>query len=82
MLPGDWALRICQELGADAYINPASGRHLYDEHKFAEAGIDISFFDPDLIRYNTDPFPFEPGLSVNDTLMWLDPSTDIMHEPT
>lgn len=38
-------LAICEQLGARRYLNVAGGRALYDEARFAERGIALSFLD-------------------------------------
>ena len=73
MAPGDWALEICTQLGADAYLNPASGRTLFDAERYAERGIELAFLEVGEFVYKTDPYPFEPGLSILDVMMWNSP---------
>lgn len=70
--PGEWALFIAEAVGADEYRNPSGGRHLFDPHRFDERGIELSFHDHIDLRYDTGPFGFVPGLSILDTLMWMD----------
>jgi len=69
--PGEWALRICEAIGANSYVNPAGGRDLFDNTQFAAAGVDLNFLEPSTVTYATGTFEFEPGLSIIDTLMWL-----------
>jgi hypothetical protein len=71
--PGDWALEVCTRLGADAYLNPASGRALFDPERYASRGIDLQFLEVAEFRYETDPYPFEPGLSILDVMLWNSP---------
>jgi hypothetical protein len=49
--PGDWALRIAQAFGADAYINPPGGRKLFDATKFAAAGVRLTIQRPSTFEY-------------------------------
>jgi hypothetical protein len=71
--PGDWAPAIAQALGADAYVNPAGGRSLFDPGDFARRQIDLSFLEMPVFTYPTGPFDFEPHLSILDVLMWNPP---------
>lgn len=66
---GEWALYICEQLNADAYINPISGAKLFDPAKFAASGISLSFLQPDDITYPRRG-AFEPWLSIIDVLMF------------
>jgi hypothetical protein len=75
MPAGDWALEISSRLGATAYLNPASGRALFDPSRFAERGIDLRFVDVAPLRYDTRGYGFEPHLSIVDVLMWNDVAT-------
>lgn len=72
--PGDWALHICRELGADHYLNPVGGRELFDVDKYREAGVEIAFLDAALPSYDTPGYTPIPGLSILDALMWNAPS--------
>jgi hypothetical protein len=71
--PGDWALEICTQLGADAYLNPASGRALFDPQRYAGRGVALQFLEVGEFRYDTGPYPFEPGLSILDVMLWNSP---------
>jgi len=42
---GQWALEICKCERARTYINPISGRHLFDENEFSDCGLALNFFD-------------------------------------
>jgi hypothetical protein len=72
--PGDWAPVIAEALGADAYINPIGGRHLFDPASFRRRHISLSFLDMPPFVYDTGPFQFEPQLSILDVLMWNPPA--------
>ncbi|MGH3493178.1 MAG: WbqC family protein [Sciscionella sp.] len=71
--PGGWAPAIAQALDADAYVNPAGGRSLFDRQDFARRGIDLLFAEMPTFVYDTGPFAFEPQLSILDVLMWNSP---------
>lgn len=74
MRPGDWALEICSMLGAKSYLNPASGREIFDLHEFARRGVALKFAQPITFDYATSPYGFEPNLSILDVLMWNAPA--------
>lgn len=67
---GEWALRICEQLDATSYINPTGGKDLFDQDKFNESGIQLSFLSPVLEPYDQRRNEFEPGLSIIDVLMF------------
>ncbi len=64
-------LEICQRLGAGRYVNPVGGQHLYDAGLFAAAGIELSFFEPQIRAYPQFDAPHVGQLSVIDALMFL-----------
>lgn len=73
--PGDWAPSIAHAVGANSYLNPAGGIHLFKESAFQ--GIDcvldeIESLDP---VYRTKGYCFVNKLSVIDTMMWCDTKT-------
>lgn len=70
---GQWALRIAQALGADAYLNPPGGRALFREDEWRDAGIELEFTTPTGFAYDCRPYAFEPALSILDVLMWCRP---------
>lgn len=70
---GEWALEICALLGASGYVNPASGRYLFDPDAFARRGISLRFLQPAEFAYDTAPYRYEPNLSILDVLMWNPP---------
>jgi hypothetical protein len=74
MGPGDWALEICSMLGARSYLNPASGREIFDPREFARRGVALKFAQPTAFDYATGPYGFEPNLSILDVLMWNAPA--------
>ncbi len=71
---GGWALEICSQLGADSYLNPVGGKALFDTTRFKERGIELNFLRSLEFSYETATFPFIPGLSIIDVLMWNDPA--------
>lgn len=74
MPAGKWAPTISKLLGANKYINPVGGRHLFDPADFAAGGIELSFLEMPEFIYNTEPYQFESGLSILDVLLWNAPS--------
>jgi hypothetical protein len=77
--PGDWALRIAEAFGADAYVNAAGGADLFDPAKFAAHGIRLSIQSYSHLTYPCGPFQFEPGLSIVDVMMWNSPEAIRAH---
>jgi WbqC-like protein family len=71
--PGEWALEISSQMGADTYVNPASGQELFDAKAFADRGISLQFAQPAEFSYKTGPYQYEPFLSIIDVLMWNSP---------
>jgi hypothetical protein len=67
--PDEWALRICEAMKAQKYINPIGGLELFDSKKYEAMGIDIQFLDC-LPEYNQFDKDFIPGLSIIDMLMF------------
>jgi hypothetical protein len=67
--PGEWALRIAEQMEAAEYINPASGAELFDPKKFSASGIELSFLKSQEIEYSQRG-DFEPSLSIIDVLMF------------
>lgn len=80
--PGDWALRIAEAFGADAYVNAAGGAELFDAAKFAAHGIRLSIQSFTHMTYSCEPFQFEPGLSIIDVMMWNSPEAIRAHLDT
>ena len=71
--PGEWALEISSLLQATGYINPISGRGLFDSKCFNGRNISLHFLQFEDFVYNTGPYQFEGNLSILDVLMWNDP---------
>ena len=71
--PGDWALRICEAMGAEEYVNPSGGINIYKEDKFADAGIRLTIRKLPPLEYTCRGYEFIPNLSIIDVLMWNEP---------
>ena len=41
--PGQWALRLCEQLGAACYINPVGGAAIFRQDEFDAAGSELLF---------------------------------------
>jgi hypothetical protein len=72
--PGDWALRICESIGAEEYVNPPGGEHLFDANKFKNMGIELTIRHLPTFEYSCDGYEFVPNLSIIDLLMWNHPT--------
>lgn len=72
--PGDWAPFICQNLKAEAYVNPLGGRALFDPGTFQKQGTALLFASFDDFIYTTPGYECVPGLSILDVLMWNSPN--------
>jgi hypothetical protein len=75
MGPGDWAPEICRLVGGTSYLNPISGKALFDPKKFDDIGVSLAFLSMAEFKYDTQPFEFIPHLSIIDVLMWNSPET-------
>ena len=71
--PGGWAPAISSATGADEYLNPIGGRHLFSTVEFCSAGVRLLFCDAQPMPYETGPYEPVPGLSIIDALMWCSP---------
>lgn len=74
MDPGQWAPEIAKRLGAAHYVNPESGRELFDARDFAAGNVKLSFLSPAEFEYLTPGYTFEPNLSILDAMMWNEPA--------
>jgi len=74
MQAGDWALEISKQSGASAYINPASGRQLFDPAAFSRSSIRLGFSEFSDFVYPVSGAQFEAGLSILDVIMWCSPN--------
>lgn len=70
---GDWAPHICEMLGATEYVNPIGGKEIFDISVFQRHGISLYFSEFYGFEYATDPYSYEPNLSVIDVIMWNSP---------
>ena len=70
---GSWSLLIAEKIGATAYINPASGAHLYRKQEFEALGIELLFLQMKNVNYNQHKTPFEENLSIIDVLKFNSP---------
>jgi len=71
--PGQWALRISEQLGASGYTNPPGGRQIFDPKEWNESGILLQFTEIPDFQYETKSHKFVPNLSIIDLLMWNTP---------
>ena len=69
----DKILAICQELGAEHYINLPGGVELYDRHFFDSKGIELTFIQPLHSSYPQFGNEFVPHLSIIDVMMFNSP---------
>jgi hypothetical protein len=71
---GDRPVRMCEQLGATEYINPAGGTELYSKSDFEKCGMQLHFLQTSLKPYNQNRPTFEPGLSIIDVMMFNSPA--------
>lgn len=71
--PGQWALRIAEAVRATEYINLPTGRGIFKQEEFDEAGIKLSFLEPTLLAYPQIGGGFVSGLSIIDVMMFNSP---------
>lgn len=68
---GEWALTICQQIGATAYLNPLGGKDLFNAQKYKQYNIDLYFLNTGDISYSQRRYGvIEPSLSIIDVLMF------------
>jgi hypothetical protein len=72
-VPGDWALRISEALGASEYVNAPGGAHLFDRSAFERAGVKLTIQPPLDFVYQCNGWEFQPNLSIIDVIMWNSP---------
>ncbi len=63
-------MAICKERGADMYINPIGGLHLYDKEHFKQNNIELQFQKSNSITYKQFNNEFVPWLSIIDVMMF------------
>lgn len=61
---------ICKKENATTYINMSGGKEIYNKNKFYQNGIELSFLNAKIDPYKQLSFPFVPGLSIIDVLMY------------
>ena len=71
--PGEWALRICEALGAETYINPPGGETIFDKNEFEAKKINLVIQDFENMKYPVRGNEFVADLSIIDVLMWNEP---------
>lgn len=71
--PGEWALKICEAMGAETYINPAGGENIFDKNEYQRKNIELVIQDFENITYPVRGYEYVPDLSIIDVLMWNEP---------
>lgn len=71
----DRVIDICKKENALSYFNMAGGLKIYDKGEFRKCGIELHFLKADLVSYKQFEFPFVPGLSIIDILMFNEKET-------
>lgn len=71
--PDEWALNICETIGATRYINPIGGLDFFDRKKYFNKNIDIKFLKYLPVAYSQLGNEFTPNLSILDVLMFNSP---------
>lgn len=66
----EYLCALAARLGADEFINPPGGAHLYDARRFAALGVKLTFQNYQNMLYATGRYAYEPALSIIDVLMW------------
>lgn len=66
----DKVISICEELGADVYINAIGGQGLYNREKFKNHGIELRFINSLMSPYKQFNNEFIPSLSIIDVMMF------------
>ena len=70
--PDEWALEIAKARGAEEYVNPPGGQSFFDEKKYRNGGVKLTFLTNSLTPYSQRRPQFESGLSIIDVLMFND----------
>ncbi|WP_121356697.1 WbqC family protein [Flavisolibacter nicotianae] len=68
--PGQWALRICEQLGGTEYLNPCGGMEIFNRKLYQSSNVSLQFMAPQIGEYNQSRGFFEPNLSIIDVLMF------------
>jgi len=71
--PEERVLDLCEFLGAKEYVNLPGGAELYHPEAFASRNIKLTFRNLPTFVYSTEPYVFQPNLSIIDLLMWNEP---------
>ncbi|MBL4708362.1 MAG: WbqC family protein [Flavobacteriales bacterium] len=66
----DKVLNICENIGADIYINPIGGKELYDKDEFSRKDITLKFLESDIREYKQFNEEFISSLSILDVMMF------------
>jgi hypothetical protein len=71
---GEWALRICEQIGGKYYLNPIGGKELFDPMKFNQSNIELNLLSSGDISYSQRRNGIiESGLSIIDVMMFNSP---------
>jgi hypothetical protein len=75
-------LNICKILNANHYINPLSGKDLYNKEEFNQNRIKLDFLIPKEVPYKHFNNKFYPNLSIIDVMMFnsVDKIKEILDE--
>jgi hypothetical protein len=68
-------LEICKALNASSYINPSSGKDLYNKNEFKVENINLEFCKTKSIKYTQFKNDFIEHLSIIDVCMFNDKQT-------
>ncbi len=79
MHAGSWAVEISSAMGADVYINPINGEKLFNKNEFDEKGVSLKYLSNKLAPYNQRNKKFQPGLSILDSMMFLE-KQELLHQ--
>ncbi len=63
-------LAICRAVGANVYVNPMQGLHLYSGDEFRAHGIELKGIKSRAFEYKQFDRPFVPRLSILDVIMF------------
>lgn len=63
-------IALCQQLGAETYINPIGGQALYAREDFRTRGIELQFLKSKPFSYSQFNRAFVPWLSIIDVMMF------------
>ena len=65
-------MRLCQAVGGTHYVSGPRAKDYMEEHRFAEAGIGLEYFDySGYPEYPQPHGPFEHHVSIVDTIACL-----------